>query len=168
MFRPTSDILTTARDAIFMELRELRLRIFHPPRAAFALISRHLSSPSSMTSDDLRERSLRRRLGVVCEETHVRATIDGIDLLRASPRGKPALKEEREKKAEPFGRSRSYESYASVSAADRIKNLREKEPVRPRERPGKFRPSLLSCPWEEEISRLFLPVVHCSFVKLKQ
>jgi len=93
MFRPTSDILTTARDAIFMELRELRLRIFHPPRAAFALISRHLSSPSSMTSDDLCERSLRRRLGVVCEETHVRATIDGIDLLRASPRGKPALKE---------------------------------------------------------------------------
>lgn len=160
MFRPTSDILTTARDAIFMELRELRLRIFHPPRAAFALIARHLSFPSSTTSDDLCETVP----AVVCEETHARATIDEIDLLRASPRGKLALKEEREKKAEPFGRSRSYESYASVSAADRIKNLGEKEPVRPSVRES----SVLSCPGEEEIPRLFLPAVHCSFVKLKQ
>lgn len=78
-----------------MELRELRLRIFHPPRAAFALIARHLSSLSSMTPDEFRE-TVASSPGVVYEVAETHATIDGIDLVL--PRGKPALKEERGKK----------------------------------------------------------------------
>lgn len=104
---------------------------------------------------------------VVCEETHVRATIDEIDLLRASPRGKPALKEEREKKAEPLGRSRSYESYASVSAADRIKNLGEKEPVRPSVRES-FVPFSSPAPERRRFRVSSFPLSTVPFVKLKQ
>lgn len=62
-----------------MELRELRLRIFHPPRAAFALIARHLSSLSSMTPDEFRE-TVASSPGVVYEVAETHATIDGIDL----------------------------------------------------------------------------------------
>lgn len=93
---PPSYVLTAARDAIFMEPRELRLRIFHLPRVppslhrGRALIVRHLPS-SAMASDDFRETY---RSAVVYERPETRDRRDR-SVPWGSSRKKPAREEGR-------------------------------------------------------------------------
>lgn len=111
-------VLTTTRDAIFMEPRELRLRIFHLSRAA----RRSPLSPGTFLPT-----TSARLIVLVLFTSDPKLAIYGIDLFRVR-RGSPREKKE---ESRPLRGSRSYESYATVSAADRIKNPGKKESVRP-------------------------------------
>lgn len=106
--------------------------------------------PPSVTSNDFR--------GAVA-----RACLRGLQNLRSTGsiyKGEVRC-EKKTEEVEPLCRSRSYESYASVSAADRIKRARE-ERIRTIDRLGKFYLSFVSS------SCLPLPIVQRSFVKFKQ
>lgn len=116
-------LLTIARDAIFMVPGELRLRIFHPPRAVLRRRSRALIAPVFSFLDDPHW----LLYGTISPALFTRTpklTIDGIDyVFRKEFEGKPAQKEGRRKKVDPSA-DRTYESYVSVPVVDRIKNLR--------------------------------------------
>lgn len=144
-------VLTTTCDAIFMEPRELRLRIFHLPHRCVAPLSPGNFLPPTTSA----------RLIVPALFTSTPKLHDRRDRSVPSPRGKSARKEGR--KSAP---SRSYESYATVSAADRMKKKPRRESIRMTGRSGKFRPFFV----ERKRSRIppLSPSFHCSFVKLKQ
>lgn len=128
-------------------LREsLCLRIFHPPSPTVRRGSPLSPGTFPPFVDDFSSRCCLRG------RRNSRDPTDRRDRSVLPRRGGRSSRSERRpggKKVEPLGRSRSYESYASVSAADRIKNLGKKEPVRPRVRESSVPPSfpfLERCP----------------------